>query len=234
MAFMHLRNKFIALALGALALCGYTGEEDYLQNVKTELQKEWPANRTINLVFHGHSVPSGYYRTPVVNTLSSYPYLFLKMLKDKYPHAVVNIIVTAKGGENAVQGAARFGEALQHKPDVLMIDYALNDRPLGLEKAYKAWDSMIVAARAQGIKVILLTPSPDLRENFADSSNALLQHSQQVRQLAQKHRIGLADSYRVFDSIYRRGEKLDGYMSQINHPNEKGHTLIAKELIKWF
>jgi hypothetical protein len=39
-------------------------------------------NRTINIVFHGHSVPSGYFKTPQVNTLSSYPHIFLKKLKD--------------------------------------------------------------------------------------------------------------------------------------------------------
>jgi len=33
---------------------------DYFDDVKTELKKEWPGNRTINLVFHGHSVPAGY------------------------------------------------------------------------------------------------------------------------------------------------------------------------------
>ena len=42
---------------------------DYLKEMKIELKKEWPKNRTINLVFHGHSVPAGYFKTPIVNTL---------------------------------------------------------------------------------------------------------------------------------------------------------------------
>ena len=42
---------------------------NYLNDIKTELTKEWPKNRTINLVFHGHSVPAGYFKTPIVNTL---------------------------------------------------------------------------------------------------------------------------------------------------------------------
>jgi len=33
----------------------------YLNELKTEMQAEWPNNRTINLVFHGHSVPAGYH-----------------------------------------------------------------------------------------------------------------------------------------------------------------------------
>ena len=43
----------------------------YLSDIKQELQKTWPENRTINLVFHGHSVPSGYFDTPNVRTLQS-------------------------------------------------------------------------------------------------------------------------------------------------------------------
>jgi len=41
----------------------------YLSDVKQELEKTWPQNRTVNLVFHGHSVPAGYFLTPHVNTL---------------------------------------------------------------------------------------------------------------------------------------------------------------------
>ncbi|HEY9559281.1 MAG TPA: hypothetical protein VIR29_00690, partial [Anseongella sp.] len=72
---------------------------NYLDSVKAELVKEWPRNRTINLVFHGHSVPSGYFRTPEVHTFESYPYLVLKQLKSIYPHAVINVILTSIGGE---------------------------------------------------------------------------------------------------------------------------------------
>lgn len=72
----------------------------YLNDLRTELQNEWPQNRTINIVLHGHSVPAGFFKTPNVNTLSAYPNLFLKKLKKIYLYAVVNVIVTAIGGEN--------------------------------------------------------------------------------------------------------------------------------------
>jgi len=39
--------------------------------LKTELQKEWPKNRAMNIVFHGHSVPAGYFKTPL-NFLTKY------------------------------------------------------------------------------------------------------------------------------------------------------------------
>ena len=71
------------------------GIKDYLIPIKNELVKEWPNNRTINLVFHGHSVPSGYFKTPVVNTMDAYPYQVLRLLKEKYPYSVINVINTA-------------------------------------------------------------------------------------------------------------------------------------------
>jgi lysophospholipase L1-like esterase len=210
-------------------------DTNYLSVLKTELKKEWPGNRTLNFVFHGHSVPSGYARTPLVNTFDSYPYLFLEKLKSAYPYAVVNIIVTARGGENSESGAARLeSDVLIHKPDVLFIDYALNDFGIGLERAYKAWDSMIKTAKKQHIPVILLTPSPDLRVDLKDGNNNLKKHADQIIALARENHVGLVNSFEVFNAIYNRGGSLNNYMAQINHPNKAGNQLIADEIMKWF
>jgi acyl-CoA thioesterase-1 len=207
----------------------------YLNDLKLEMQKEWPKNRTINIVFHGHSVPAGYFKTPQVNTLGAYPNLFLKKLKTIYPLAVVNVIVTAIGGENSVKGAERFErEVLIHKPDLILIDYSLNDRGVGLENAYSAWNQMIKSAKDRGIKLILLTPSPDQNVNYADPENELRKHTDQVRKLASENQLGLVDSYQAFEFLYPNKEQLSKYMSQVNHPNELGHELIANELIIWF
>lgn len=207
----------------------------YLSELKSELQIKWPKNRTINIVFHGHSVPAGFFKTPLVNTQSAYPHLFLKELKSIYPYAVVNTIITAIGGENSISGAERFEEeVLNHKPDVLFIDYGLNDRGVGLEEAYSAWNEMIRKAKDQNIKVILLTPSPDQRVDYEDPNNELKQHSDQIIRLAIENQVGLVDSYKAFEFSYSDRKELVKYMSQVNHPNEKGHELIMNEIIKWF
>jgi len=214
---------------------GMVNPSNYLSDLKIELQKEWPKNRTINIVFHGHSVPAGYFKTPQVNTMGAYPNLFLKKLKEIYPFAVVNVVVTAIGGENSVKGAERFErDVLIHKPDVIMIDYSLNDRGVGLEKAYSAWNQMIKAAKDRGIKVILLTPSPDQNVDYSDPENELKKHTDQVRKIAKENQVGLVDSYKAFEFLYSDKEQLAKYMSQVNHPNELGHELIANEIIKWF
>lgn len=210
-------------------------KSEYLKDLKAELKKEWPKNRTINLVFHGHSVPAGYFKTPVVNTFSAYPYLLLKELKERYPYAVINIINTAIGSENSLSGANRFEtQVLSHRPDVLFIDYALNDRGLGLDTSAQAWELMIRKALELHFKVILLTPSPDQRINIAEPGNELEQHTNQIKKLAEKYGIGLVDSYAIFQKMALSGDTIANFMSQVNHPNEKGHQLITNEILSYF
>jgi len=212
-----------------------SSSKTYLSNIQTELKKEWPKNRTINLVFHGHSVPAGYFKTPVVNTFEAYPFQLLKRLKVFYPTATINVINTSIGGENSVSGAKRFvKEVLVHQPDVLFIDYALNDRRVGLAAAHKAWSNMIEKAMKKDIPVILLTPSPDLKVNLLQTNNVLEQHTKQITSLSKNYGVGLVDTYALFKAKAAVDEDLSIYMSQGNHPNELGHSLIAEGLVKYF
>lgn len=207
----------------------------YVNDLRNELVKTWPNNRTINIVFHGHSVPSGYANTPVVNTLNAYPHLTLHALKEHYPYAVINVITTSIGGEQSEQGAKRFRkEVLTHRPDLLFIDYALNDRSIGLDRALKAWEKMIRQALRQNIKVVLMTPTPDLTENILDENTPLAEHSRQIRALASKYHLGLVDSYDAFMKLAKEGNDLSKYMSQSNHPNAEGHKVVLKAIEEWF
>ena len=109
---------------------------DYLAPLLDEMAIKWPNNRIVNIVCHGHSVPAGYFATPYVNTFSAYPHLLHRMVKERFPFSVSNVIVTAIGGETSVKGAERFRkDVLIHKPDLLTIDYGLNDRVVGFEEA---------------------------------------------------------------------------------------------------
>lgn len=208
----------------------------YLDSLLIEMTQQWPNNRTINIVCHGHSVPAGYFATPYVNTFHAYPHLLHLMIKERFPFATTNVIVTAIGGEHSVDGAKRFEQdVLTHKPDVLTIDYSLNDRSIGLEKARNAWKSMIEKALEQQIKVILCTPSWDTSYCVQDENwNQLVLHANQVRKLAEQYDIGLADSFLAFEHHINRPEDLTYYLSHVNHPSKAGHELIAREIANYF
>ena len=208
--------------------------ESYLDGLRSELNAKWPHNRTLNLVFHGHSVPSGYFNTPNVRTLDAYPHQVLEITKRFYPYVVVNSIVTGIGGENSEQGEKRFArEVLVHRPDLLFIDYALNDRAIGLERAGAAWRKMIETARKRKIKIVLCTPTPDLTSDLLDEKTPLALHAQQIRDLAAEYGLGLADTYAAFVALAKEGRDIRSYMAQSNHPNKQGHTVAAQEIARW-
>jgi acyl-CoA thioesterase-1 len=205
----------------------------YLASLVNLLQIPWPKNRTINIVCHGHSVPAGYFKTPLVDTFNAYPHLLHQGLKQRFPNAVINVIVTAIGGEASEAGDKRFErDVLCHQPDLITIDYALNDRRLGLDRAATAWQSMI--RRAKDAKLILLTPTPDQSAKLDDPTDPLNLHAEQIRRLATDHNLALVDSLAAFKSRLQAGDALPDLMSQINHPNRKGHDLVAAELLNWF
>ncbi|WP_167607669.1 SGNH/GDSL hydrolase family protein [Maribellus sediminis] len=208
-------------------------EKDYLAELKTELKLKWPNNRTVNVVFHGHSVPSGYFKAGRVNSLAAYPHLFLKFLTENYHYAVINCITTSIGGEQAEQGAKRFkNDVLCLKPDLLFIDYALNDRSIGLERAEVAWRSMIKEALDADIKLVLLTPTPDLKEDILDENSPLAGYAKMIKKLGKENHIPVIDVYSQFKKLKKDGKDLAEYMSQNNHPNELGHQVAAQEIIK--
>jgi len=209
---------------------------NYLDSVNDELAKRWPDNKTINIVCHGHSVPSGYFATPFVNTFDSYPHLLHRILKERFPFAVINVIVTAIGGEHSINGSKRFeAEVLNHNPSVVTIDYSLNDRWSNEEEVKAAWEGMIEKAVSRGIKVILLTPSWDNSYYVKDENwNNLETHADQVRMLAEKNNVGLADTFMRFKDYVKTDSDLVSLLSHGNHPSAIGHRLIAEEIAKFF
>ena len=209
---------------------------DYLDPVLNEMKLHWPKNRLVNIVCHGHSVPAGYFATPYVNTFSAYPHLLHCMVQERFPFAVTNVIVTAIGGENSEQGKKRFREdVLTHKPDILTIDYGLNDRAIGLESAYHAWECMINDALTEEIKVVLCTPTWDnsyYKKN--EHWEQLVKHTEQIRSLADKYNVGLADSFETYNRNILIESDLSKYLSHTNHPTKAGHQLVADEIAKYF
>ena len=209
----------------------------YLKEITEILRCHWPENRTVNIVCHGHSVPAGYFATPMVDTMNAYPHLLHLGLKHRFPFAVINVIVTAIGGENSESGAERFRrDVLCHRPDIITIDYGLNDRGLGLVKSKTCWSQMIQESLASKAKVLLLTPTPDITQALTykgEDKNLLGEHANQIRQLAADNGIGLVDSLQACLD-YSETNDLSDLLSWSNHPNQTGHELVARELLRWF
>lgn len=210
-------------------------EANPFADLKQQLRQTWPNNRLVRFVFHGHSVPAGYFRTPIVRRFDSYPVLFHQELCERYPTAVIDVCNTAIGGENSVSGSKRFADdVLSLKPDVIFIDYCLNDRRVGLGTAQDCWREMIKQAVAKDVMVVLLTPTPDSKEDILDPDSPLAKHAESIRQLAGEFDLPLVDSYSEFQRLVGEGDDVTDYLSQSNHPNRAGHQVVADQILALF
>lgn len=201
-----------------------------LSAVKQELRLAWPQNHTINIVAFGHSVPAGYFVVPTVRSKDAYPQRVADALERLYPTAVINMITSAVGGENSSQGLRRFvAEGLGHLPRVITIDYGLNDRNLTVAQSRSNLAAMIREAQPANACVILMTPSIDLNGDPPTSRSTLLEQVAMIRELAKAQGVPLVDSYAAFAAYDGNPQDL---MAQSNHPNAKGHQIIADKVVE--
>ncbi len=224
-----MKPHFIILTL---LLAGFVHAQD-LSPLAELMKTAWPKNRTINVVFHGHSVPAGFHKTPEVKTFESYPHLVHLKLKEQYPKAVINVITTAIGGETSIPGAARFErDVMSLKPDLIFIDYALNDRRQPADKVEAAWLEMIAIAKKANVPVVLLTPTGDSSAKLEDPDDALNQRASLIRKIAAEQKVLLGDVFAAWVAEVKKGTPQTDLLSQVNHPNLKGHTLAAETIFK--
>ena len=204
-----------------------------VQQLFTDLRAKWPKNRTINIVWHGHSVPSGYHKTPQVEPFGSYPFMVWQGMNQRFPTAVINSITTAIGGENSVKGAARFErDVLPYHPDLLFIDYAINDRSVKVEDVEKAWRSMIESAKKNQIPLVLITPTGTRFDNFKDPANDLSVRVALIKKLGQEYDVPVADVSAAWQKTLDSGTPQESLLSQGLHPNAKGHEIAAQEILR--
>ncbi len=91
-----------------------------------------------------------------------------------------------------------------------------------------------VPAKEKQIKVLLLTPTAALSADLDNAGDPLNQQAAMIKALAKEQEVGLVDSLAEFQSYVKNGGKLADLMCHENHPNRKGHELVAKKLLEWF
>ncbi len=140
-------------------------------------------------------------------------------------------------------GRDRFDmDVLSYKPDIVIIGFGTNDSYIDSKtkdgesrislKDYKSnLEYFITQLKSVDSKIILIAPNI-LGAKYPDFQNErLLKYVKVVRQLGRKYITGLVDDYRIFKNYAKNTESsFDDLMLDGVHPNDKGHTMIAKHL----
>ena len=174
--------------------------------------------------------------------------------------AGIKVINAGVGGHNTDHARARFEkDVLTHDPDVVVIQFGINDAAVDVWKDPPAKESrvsltdyeanlrhFIDALAKNGAEVILMTPNPlrwnkKMREMYGkppydpddeDGFNAFLKlYAGKVRELAKEKKLPLVDVYRLFEAHGAKADQsIDELLLDGIHPNERGQRIVADGL----
>lgn len=80
--------------------------------------------------------------------------------------------------------------------------------------------------------MILVAPNALGNKHGKLQNERLVQYVRVVRDLSKKYNTGLLDNFRMFENYHNvPGQDMDDLMLDGLHPNDKGHEMIARELV---
>lgn len=221
------------------------------------------ANPTPLIVTLGDSVTHGCFEISVnskggidspCRPADAYPMKLQARLNSYFPTANVGLLNAGIGGDNAVNGLARLErDVLCHKPDLVTVNFGLNDCGGGLDKlpAYeKAMDEIFERVLASGAECILVTPNrmcsyvssaftdptiKPLAESIANSQNTGLldAYIDAARACAKKRGVPVADALKVWNALEKSGVDTTAMLiNGLNHPTAAAHDIFVEEIFR--
>ena len=174
------------------------------------------------IVFFGDSITAGY----GINIESAFPALVQQSLnEDGHSYRVIN---SGLSGETTAGGLQRIDWVLRSKPDVFVLELGGNDglRGLSLEETRKNLSEMIAKVREVNKETKILLAGMQIPPNLGqDYTNAF-------RDLFAE----IAESENVFLIPFLLegvGGERELNLSDGIHPNEAGHAIVAKTVLKY-
>jgi lysophospholipase L1-like esterase len=193
-------------------------------------RKDLASGCNVSIVAFGDSITAGY------AVRRGFPSFWKQMLAEKYHEANIEMINSGISGDTSMDGLARLDwSALAYEPDLVTINFGINDcvLGLGLEEFEMNLVEMVRRIRAGPNSEILLLSSQPLETPPYD--RLVLDYYQAVQRVAEEMDTGFLDVYGAWMERVREGTPLSSFiLPGLDHPNEAGYRVIAGELMRLF
>jgi acyl-CoA thioesterase I len=184
----------------------------------------------VSIVAFGDSITAGY------AVRRGFPSFWKEMLSKKYSDAEVELINSGVSGDTTMDGLARLDWAvLSYEPDLITIDFGINDCVLGigLEEFEANFVEMVRRIRAGPNSEILLLSSQPLETPPYDL--LVRDYYWAIERVARQMDVGFVDIYGAWMEHMEKGIPLSSLIIPgQDHPNEAGYMIMAEELMKLF
>ena len=188
------------------------------------------AGADVTIVAYGDSITAGF------AVRRGFPSFWKEMLDEKYPEAGLEMINSGISGDTSMDGLARLDwSVLSYEPDLVTINFGINDCVLGLalEEFEMNLVEMIRRIRSGPNSEILLLSSQPLETPPYD--RLVLDYYQAVQRVAAEMDVGFVDVCGAWMARVQEGTPLSSLiLPGLDHPNEVGYRIIAEELMRLF
>lgn len=182
----------------------------------------------VKLAGFGDSITGVYYHT---GGRRAWPEILGGLLQAVHPQARIGIINAGISGNTAAQALARLErDVIAHRPDLVAVQLGMNDVVHTAAAAFAAnLREIVTRLHAQGAGVLLMTPNAIDPADQHWPAAKVQAYAGIVRTLAAELRVPLADTHRAFaQQLETGGPAWHRLLSDLIHPNFRGHTLIAR------
>ncbi|MCF7818807.1 MAG: hypothetical protein K9M54_13100 [Kiritimatiellales bacterium] len=173
-----------------------------------------------------------------------------RLINEKFPKAEISYDVIAVGGSGSVhwlfpeitqhataQDQCDFSRVINAQPDLVIIEF-VNDDYLSGAQFYKQYNRILAEMKKLDAEVIFVAPhltwpgklgisdvcDPDPRP-----------YTKLLKQFAADNSCGLADASGRWSQTWKQGIPYPTYLKNgINHPDDRGHDMMASEIIRCF
>jgi len=155
---------------------------------------------------------------------SNWVQIFDELLEANYPYADYNTIASAKSGEMARSGNARFdGTVAIHNPEIIIIAYGTNDVGPRHSGFTANLESIVSKAKSLGSRVFINLIGPidwPIKEKYPDYNN-------EIRRIAEKYDVV------VIDVLTPLSQNPGGYLSDGIHYSSAGASVVAHTVFSY-
>ncbi|MDR3709863.1 MAG: GDSL-type esterase/lipase family protein [Capsulimonadaceae bacterium] len=210
------------------------------------LPKTWAklnSGQTVEILTWGDSVSTGAAASDVAHR---YQERFATLLAAKYPKATVHMTTVAWGGRNSQSFLSEpsgsphnFEEkVVAPHPDLIIMEF-VNDSGTPTAVLEKRYSGFVDLFRKEGIEYIIVAPHFTNHQMMNAPSDRISADTRPyikfVREFAPREGIALADWSQRWEHLQAEGVPYETLLlNGINHPNNKGHEMLAQALIDLF
>lgn len=199
----------------------------------TRILAKLRGRQPVKLVALGDSITEGYNASGfrlcnVPPYQPSYPQLVANTLQKRFG-AKVTLVNLAVAGTEAGWGIEMVPKVTEHKPDLVILAFGMNDGGNYNEKMLKVRDAVVAAnTEADIVLVAPMTMNPILA-----GADVFVAKAKALGQLATRN-VALADVATPWIEILKKKNFSDLSGNNVNHPNDFGHRLYAHVILELF